>query len=65
MMPEAGSIAFEQIRVTRLMNEDVVSQHNEPLTPLETIEEIDFSPKLEEEKESPGNNQNPIRIVPP
>ena len=55
-MPEVGSAAYEQIRVTKLMNEDVVSQHNEPLTPLETIEEIEFAPKLEEAKEKPGNS---------
>ena len=65
IMPEVGSQAYEQIRVTKLMNEDVVSQHNEPLTPLETLEEIEFEPKLEETKEKPGNSQNPIKIVPP
>ena len=63
-MPEVGSVAYDQIRVTKLMNEDVMSLHNEPLTPLETVEEIVFESKLEETKEKPGNNQNPVKIVP-
>ena len=64
-MPEVGSLAYDQIRVTKLMNEDVVSLHNEPLDPLEAVEDLAFEPKREETKgtEKPGNSQNPIGIA--
>ena len=45
IMPEVGSIAYEQIKVTKLMNEDVVSLHNEPLDPLMSVEDFEFETK--------------------
>ena len=63
-MPQPDSQAFDQIRVTKLMNEDVVSECNEPLEPLETMEDFEFDKEVQENKEKPSNNQSPVTFIP-
>ena len=56
-VPEVGTAAYEQIKITKLMNEDVVSLHNEPLDPLVETEDLAFEAKKEENKlNMPGNS---------
>ena len=61
-MPPVDSQAFEQIRVTKLMNEDVMSECNEPLTRLETMDGFELQKKTNEQPEKPSNSQSPITI---
>ena len=63
-MPPVDSQAFEQIRVTKLMNEDVMSECNEPLVPLETMDDLEFDKEAFENKDKPSNNQSPITLIP-
>lgn len=64
VIPEVGTPAYEQIKITKLMNEDVVSLHNEPLDPLMSVEDLEFETKQEENKlNMPGNSQSPIAIA--
>ena len=41
-IPPVGSIAYGKIRVNNLMDEDCISMRNEPIDPLETVEDMQF-----------------------
>ena len=41
-VPPVGSLAYEKLRVNKLMDEDCISMRNEPIDPLETIEDMQF-----------------------
>ena len=46
------------------MNEDVMSECNEPLVPLETMDDLEFDKEAFENKDKPRNNQSPITLIP-
>ena len=41
-MPKLGSSAYQKLRVNKLMDEDCISMRNEPIDPLETVEDMTF-----------------------
>ena len=41
-VPPVGSIAYDKIKVNKLMEEDCISMRNEPIDPLETVEDMQF-----------------------
>lgn len=40
-MPQVGSLAYNKLKVN-IMDEDCISMKNEPIDPLETIEDMSF-----------------------
>ena len=41
-IPPVGSKAYNKLKVNKLMDEDCISMRNEPIDPLETIEDMQF-----------------------
>ena len=41
-VPPVGSRAYGKIKVSKLMDEDCISMRNEPIDPLETVEDMQF-----------------------
>ena len=39
-VPPVGSLAYGKIKVSKLMDEDCISMRNEPIDPLETVEDM-------------------------
>lgn len=54
-MPAVGTRAYEKMKVSKLMDEDCISMRNEPIDPLETIEDMQFDLGL---PEGENNNRN-------
>lgn len=50
-LPPLGSVEYNRIKLKTLMEEDCISMRNEPLDPLETVDDMEFI-----RDQNPGNN---------
>ena len=54
-IPPVGSLAYEKLRVN-MMEEDCMSMRNEPIDPLETVEDMQFDLSMMDDDERIGGS---------